>query len=166
MRRPWDASRRRGRRQPSTAGWAVFWQGPDARPDDAITGDAAFLDVGLARLRVVTAEDVMRVYRQYVAAFTMGGFAGPLDWYRALDLNWAQTRFLQDQKIRQPALFIVGENDPVRLYAGAHEAGLKDWVPGLTRSVVVPGAGHWIQQERPEAVNALLLEFLTAVGAG
>jgi pimeloyl-ACP methyl ester carboxylesterase len=102
-------------------------------------------------------------FEAYVAAFTAGGFAGPLDWYRALDLNWAQTRFLQDQKIRQPALFVVGENDPVRLYAGAHEAGLKDWATGLTRSVVVPGAGHWIQQERPEAVNALLLEFLTGL---
>ncbi len=105
-------------------------------------------------------------FEVYVGAFTAGGFAGPLDWYRALDLNWAQTRFLQDQKIRQPALFVVGENDPVRLYAGAHEAGLKDWVPGLTRSVVLPGAGHWLQQERPEAVNALLLEFLMEIRTG
>ena len=37
---------------------------------------------------------------------------------------------------------------------------LKDWAPNLMRSVVVPDAGHWIQQERPDAVNALLLDFL------
>jgi pimeloyl-ACP methyl ester carboxylesterase len=102
-------------------------------------------------------------FAEYVAAFTAGGFDGPLNWYRALDRNWALTAFLQGQKIGQPALFVVGENDPVRHYAGQHEAGLKDWVPNLTRSVVVPGAGHWIQQERAAEVNALLLEFLAGL---
>ena len=95
-----------------------------------------------------------------VQAFSAGGFDGPLNWYRALDLNWSSTRFVQDQRILQPALFVVGEDDPVRHYAGSAEAGLKDWVPNLTRSVVLPGAGHWIQQERAEEVNWLLLEFL------
>jgi pimeloyl-ACP methyl ester carboxylesterase len=33
-------------------------------------------------------------------------------------------------------------------------------VPGLRRSVMLEGAGHWIQQERPEEVNAALIEFL------
>ena len=102
-------------------------------------------------------------FAEYVQAFSRGGFAGPLNWYRALDLNWSQTAFVQDQRITPPALFVVGENDPVRHYAGSAEAGLNDWVPGLTRSVVVPGAGHWIQQERADAVNALLLEFLNAL---
>lgn len=99
-------------------------------------------------------------FDDYVQAFSAGGFDGPLNWYRALDLNWSSTRFVQDQRIVQPALFIVGEDDPVRHYAGPAEAALKDWVPNLTRSVVVPGAGHWIQQERADAVNALLLDFL------
>jgi pimeloyl-ACP methyl ester carboxylesterase len=99
-------------------------------------------------------------FEEYVQAFSAGGFDGPLNWYRTIDLNWSLTGFAQDQKIRQPALFIVGEVDPVRHYAGAAEAGLKDWVPNLTRTVVVPGAGHWIQQERADEVNRLLLEFL------
>lgn len=99
-------------------------------------------------------------FDEYVEAFSAGGFDGPLNWYRALDLNWSSTRFVQDQRILQPALFVVGEDDPVRHYAGSAEAGLKDWVLNLTRSVVVPGAGHWIQQERAEEVNALLLDFL------
>ena len=106
-------------------------------------------------------------FAEYVQAFAQGGFEAPLNWYRALDRNWALTAFLQDQRITSPALFVVGEDDPVRHYAGGHEAGLKDWVPNLTRSVVVPGAGHWIQQERSETVNALLIEFLAdqAIGA-
>ncbi|WP_296166790.1 alpha/beta hydrolase [uncultured Brevundimonas sp.] len=99
-------------------------------------------------------------FQEYVDAFTKGGFKGPIDWYRCLDRNWALTAFLQDQLILQPALFLVGERDPVRHYAGQHEAGLKDWAPDLRGSHVLPGAGHWLQQERPSEVNALLLAFL------
>ena len=99
-------------------------------------------------------------FQEYVAAFSAGGFKGPVDWYRNLDANWAATAFLQDARIRVPAAFVVGERDPVRHYAGAAEAGLKDWIPDLRLQQVVPGAGHWIQQERPEEVNRLLLAFL------
>lgn len=48
-------------------------------------------------------------FDDYVQAFSAGGFDGPLNWYRALDLNWSSTRFVQDQRIVQPALFIVGK---------------------------------------------------------
>lgn len=99
-------------------------------------------------------------FAEYVAAFAAGGFKGPIDWYRNLDRNWALTAHLQDARIRVPAAFVVGERDPVRHYAGQHEAGLKDWAPDLRTQVVVPGAGHWIQQERAEEVNRLLLDFL------
>ena len=99
-------------------------------------------------------------FAEYVAAFSAGGFRAPLDWYRNLDRNWALTAHLHDARIRVPAAFVVGERDPVRHYAGQHEVGLKDWVLDMRMQVVVPGAGHWIQQERPEAVNRLLLEFL------
>lgn len=102
-------------------------------------------------------------FAEYVQAFSRGGFEAPLNWYRALDRNWTLTAYLQDQRITAPALFVVGEDDPVRHYAGGHEAGLKDWVPNLTRSVVVPGSGHWIQQERPETINALLIEFMAGL---
>ena len=103
-------------------------------------------------------------FREYVDAFATGGFKGPLDWYRNLDRNWALTAHLQDALIRVPAAFVVGERDPVRHYAGQHEAGLKDWVPDLRMQVVVPGAGHWIQQERADEVNRLLMEFIRMPG--
>jgi pimeloyl-ACP methyl ester carboxylesterase len=99
-------------------------------------------------------------HAEYVAAFTAGGFKGPLDWYRNIDRNWALTAFLQGKQIHQPSLFIVGEKDPVRHYAGQHEATLKDWLTDLRSQTVLPGAGHWLQQERPEEVNAALLVFL------
>ncbi|MFN3932009.1 MAG: alpha/beta fold hydrolase [Brevundimonas sp.] len=101
----------------------------------------------------------------YVAAFSAGGFKGPLDWYRRLDANWAATAFLQDARITVPAAFVVGERDPVRNYSGQHEAGLKDWIPDLRMQDVIPGAGHWLQQERPDEVNRRLLEFLRGLPA-
>lgn len=103
-------------------------------------------------------------FSEYVDAFSAGGFKGPVDWYRNLDRNWSLTAHLQDARIRVPAAFVVGERDPVRHYAGQHEAGLKDQAPDLRMQVVIPGAGHWIQQERSEEVNRLLLEFLRAPG--
>lgn len=103
-------------------------------------------------------------FTEYVDAFSAGGFKGPLDWYRNLDRNWSLTAHLQDARITVPAAFVVGERDPVRHYAGAHEAGLKDWATDLRMQVVIPGAGHWIQQERAEEVNRLLLQFLCAPG--
>lgn len=97
----------------------------------------------------------------YVEAFTAKGFAGPVNWYRNLDRNWEQLAFVQGKRIEVPGLFMVGEVDPVRGYTGSGEKELSEWVPDLRGQVVVPGAGHWLQQERPDAVNAALIGFLT-----
>lgn len=105
-------------------------------------------------------------FAEYVAAFRDGGFKGPLDWYRCLDLNWSLTAWLQDRTIDVPSLFMTGEHDPVRHYAGRHEKAQADWLTDLRGAIEVPGAGHWLQQERPEAVNAALLAFLAEVRPG
>lgn len=102
-------------------------------------------------------------FQAYVDAFTESGFKRPLDWYRNIDRNWALTGFLQGKRITQPSLFIVGQNDPVRHYAGRHETGLKDWLTDLRAFVEIRGAGHWIQQESPAIVNATLLTFLAGL---
>ncbi|WP_409019779.1 alpha/beta fold hydrolase [Brevundimonas vesicularis] len=102
-------------------------------------------------------------FSAYVGTFAEGGFKAPFDWYRNIDRNWDLTAWLQDRKITVPALFMVGECDPTRHYAGAQEAGLKDWVPDLRGQVVVPGAGHWLQQERPDEVHQALIDFLRGV---
>jgi pimeloyl-ACP methyl ester carboxylesterase len=99
-------------------------------------------------------------FAQYVAAFTDGGFKRPFDWYRNLDRNWELTAFLQGKTINQPSLFIVGADDPVRHYAGRHEKTQGDWLTDLRGQVELDGAGHWIQQERPDEVNAALIGFL------
>lgn len=99
-------------------------------------------------------------FEAYVAAFVAGGFDGPINWYRNLDRNWEQTAFLQGRKISQPSLFMVGEHDPVRHYAGRHEKTLGGWLTDLRGQIEVAGAGHWLQQERADEVNAALIAFL------
>jgi soluble epoxide hydrolase/lipid-phosphate phosphatase len=93
----------------------------------------------------------------YVRAFQRTGTRGSFNWYRALDLNWADARQVPDPTIRVPALMITAENDPILRPALAEP--MPTWIPGL-RLAHIPRCSHWTQQERPDAVNRLLLEFL------
>jgi len=101
-----------------------------------------------------TEEDEAR----YVAAFTRTGFRGGLNWYRNVDRNWAITEPVGERRIEQPALFITGSRDPVRRFMP--EQAMDGWVSDLRASVVVEGAGHWVQQQAPAEVEAALLPFL------
>jgi pimeloyl-ACP methyl ester carboxylesterase len=94
----------------------------------------------------------------YVEAYERTGFTGGLNWYRAFDRSWERTAHLEGRRVEQPALFLTGERDPVAAFAPA--ALMEGHVTDLRASVVVEGAGHWVNQERPDAVNAALLEFL------
>jgi pimeloyl-ACP methyl ester carboxylesterase len=99
----------------------------------------------------------------FTREFERTGFRGGLNWYRNIDRMWELTPFLSEARLRLPALFIAGEGDPViTMYRQAFEA-LEQTVPGLRKKVLLPGAGHWIQQERPAQVNRLLLEFLVGL---
>jgi pimeloyl-ACP methyl ester carboxylesterase len=99
----------------------------------------------------------------FVQEFTQAGFRGGLNWYRNIDRMWELTASLSGAKIRQPALFVAGELDAViTMYRQAFDA-LAETMPNLTKKVLLAGAGHWIQQERPAEVNRLLLEFLRAL---
>jgi pimeloyl-ACP methyl ester carboxylesterase len=96
----------------------------------------------------------------YASEFARTGFRGGLNWYRNLDRMWETTRFLCGARLRQPAAFVAGELDAViAMYRPAYEA-LPVTVPDLRANVLLPGAGHWVQQERPAEVNRLLLDFL------
>ena len=106
----------------------------------------------------LTAEDV----DAYVQAFTKSGFRGGLNWYRNIDANWALTAAFDRKKIEQPALFVAGDRDVVPFSDGAEQA-MREVVTDLRDVVVLPGIGHWTQQEAPEAVNEALLGFLKAL---
>ena len=98
----------------------------------------------------------------FVAAFTASGFRGPLNRYRnhARDFAWQQG--FKDRRIEQPSLFIGGERDLVLKVLPGFDplAHLAPHLPGLRGAHLLPGVGHWTQQEAPEAVNRLLLDWL------
>ncbi|HEY7323743.1 MAG TPA: alpha/beta hydrolase [Streptosporangiaceae bacterium] len=98
----------------------------------------------------------------YVAQFADTGFTGPLNWYRNLDRNWELTAPWHHAIIDVPALFLGGERDPVLRFSSAD--GLAEVVPRLTKSEILRGCGHWIQQERPAEVTSAMLEFLAGLG--
>jgi pimeloyl-ACP methyl ester carboxylesterase len=97
----------------------------------------------------------------YVDAFERTGFTGGLNWYRNIDRNWELTAPYAERRVEQPALFVTGELDPVRRFMPAE--AMSGWVTDLRAEIVVPEAGHWVQQQAPAAVNAALLEFLAGV---
>jgi pimeloyl-ACP methyl ester carboxylesterase len=98
----------------------------------------------------------------YVAQYAQSGFTGPLNWYRNLDRNWELTRAWQHAQVQVPALFIAGSKDPVIGFVRAD--GLADAVPKLTESIMLPGCGHWTQQERPAEVTEAMIRFLRGLG--
>ena len=94
----------------------------------------------------------------YVGEFTRTGFTGGLNWYRNMDRNWALTEGVGDNKVQAPSLFIGGKLDPVLVMT---PPGMGDeWLSDHRGNVIVDGAGHWVQQEKPDEVNAALLGFL------
>jgi pimeloyl-ACP methyl ester carboxylesterase len=97
----------------------------------------------------------------YISEFSRTGFTGGLNWYRNLDRNWETTADLVDAKISVPCLFIGGTADPVLTFTRADRAS--EVISGPYRQVMIDGAGHWLQQERPDEVNAALLEFLNGL---
>ena len=97
----------------------------------------------------------------YVDAYTQTGFHGGLNYYRNIDRNWERTAAVAERRITQPALFLTGERDPVRTFMPA--TSMAGWVTDLRVNAVIPGAGHWLQQQAPEAVNEQLLAWLASL---
>lgn len=91
----------------------------------------------------------------YTAAFSAGGFTGPINWYRNWSANWRRTRQLE-QFVRVPSLFI-GATDDIVISLQQVEA-MRPKVSDLEVHML-DDCGHWTQQERPAEVNALLLHW-------
>ena len=94
----------------------------------------------------------------YVKAFSRTGFTGGLNCYRSIDRNWELTEPFAERRVEQPAMFLTGELDRVRSFMPAE--AMDGWVTDLRVYILVPDAGHWVQQQAPEAVNSALLGFL------
>ena len=101
----------------------------------------------------------------YAGEFTRAGFRGGLNWYRNIDRNWELLAPWTGAKVTVPALFVAGDRDLVLAFRGMDRLlpTLKQFVPDLRQTIILPGCGHWTQQERPGEVNAAMLKFLEEV---
>lgn len=106
----------------------------------------------------ISEEDV-----QFLASqFQRTGFSGALNYYRNMDRNWALTPFLAGVKLVPPTLYLAGEADPVLDFLYEEFESLAVNAPNLVQKRLLPGVGHWIQQEAPDELNRALIEFLNA----
>jgi len=98
----------------------------------------------------------------YAAEFARTGFRGGLNWYRNIDRNWELTASFAGKTVDVPALYVAGERDLVVSFPGMDQLipNLTKLVPNLRETIMLPGCGHWTQQERPAEVNTAILDFL------
>lgn len=96
----------------------------------------------------------------YLGEFQRSGLTGGLNRYRCADRDWADLAAWDRAPIMQPSLFIGGEKDGPTMWGGKAIAAFPETMPNLTKSVIAPGSGHWVQQEAAELVNTELIGFL------
>ncbi|MGH2938639.1 MAG: alpha/beta fold hydrolase [Solirubrobacterales bacterium] len=126
-----------------TLGAAEFWT-PEWLASDAPEGRPAWL----------TDDE----FEAYVGEFERTGFTGGLNYYRNIDENWRLAEALGERRVEQPSLFMAGSVDPVLRLMPA--TGIEARLGDPRALIMVDGAGHWLQQERPDEVSDALLEFL------
>ncbi len=98
----------------------------------------------------------------YAREFGRTGFRGGLNWYRNIDRNWELLAPFAGARVTVPALYVAGDRDLVVAFRGMDQLvpNLARFVPQLRQTIMLPGCGHWTQQERPEEINTALIEFL------
>ena len=103
----------------------------------------------------------------YAAEYRRTGFQGGLNWYRLRTVGRynADLELYSGRGIEVPAIFVAGASDwGAYQTPGALERMQGTGCRDLRGLHLVPGAGHWVQQEQPEATVRLLLDFLKQTG--
>jgi len=101
----------------------------------------------------------------YVREFSRTGFRGGLNWYRNVDRSWEILAPFGGARVMVPALYVAGDRDLSVRYRGMDQLNpnLAKFVPQLRRTIMLPGCGHWTQQERAREVNAAMIGFLRSL---
>jgi pimeloyl-ACP methyl ester carboxylesterase len=99
---------------------------------------------------------------RYALDIGAAGFTGGLNYFRNMDRNWTLLAPFDGRYPTMPGLYIGGSLDPVVRAPGARESidAMAGAWPNFEPPIILPGCGHWTQQERPEQVNAALIQFL------
>jgi pimeloyl-ACP methyl ester carboxylesterase len=93
----------------------------------------------------------------YIDTYTKTGFTGGVNWYRNIDRNWETTEGVS-AKIDKPCLYVGAEDDVVLPPSMA--ANMGNLIADLEKKVI-PECGHWTQQQKPDELNAILVDWLT-----
>ncbi|XP_044961717.1 epoxide hydrolase A-like [Hordeum vulgare subsp. vulgare] len=108
----------------------------------------------------ITKQDI----KYYTTKFDKSGFTGGMNYYRALNKTWELTSPWTGAEIVVPTKFIVGDLDLTYNIAGAQDfinkGGLKKFVPLLDGVVIMKDVGHFINEEKPEEINVLVINFI------
>ena len=107
----------------------------------------------------VTASDV----DVYVKEYARSGFHGPLAWWRNIDRGWELMAPFAGAAVTVPALYMAGERDFVAAVFSQDIANQSALVPKLRPPIMLPGCGHWTQQERAPEVSAAMIDFLRSL---
>jgi pimeloyl-ACP methyl ester carboxylesterase len=110
----------------------------------------------LVRMLVGSGQSRDRAERDAAAMAEPGALTAALNWYRALPLAWREAA----APITVPALYVWSDRDPALTRAAAERA--PEHVAGPFRFVELPGVSHWIPEEAPDALAALLLDHVGA----
>lgn len=102
--------------------------------------------------RLLTAEEL----DYYTRAFETSGFEGGINWYRNFTRNWEMSEG-QAQKVEAPSLMISAADDIV--LRPEMTIGMEQYVPDLEKHII-PDCGHWTQSEKPQELNALMVDWL------
>jgi len=94
-------------------------------------------------------------FNYLLSRFQKGGMRGPINWYRNINRNWEITKDTHASKVNVPSCFITGDSDPVSAWAPIDKNNYSQ----LKVNKIINGAGHWLQQEKPDEVNKIILDF-------
>jgi pimeloyl-ACP methyl ester carboxylesterase len=99
----------------------------------------------------------------YVDEFKRSGFRGPLGWYRNVDRSWELLAPFASATVTVPALYMAGDRDFVAAVFSQFIATQSAMVPKLRPAIMLPGCGHWTEQERAPEVSSAMIDFLRSL---
>ena len=99
----------------------------------------------------------------YVEEFTRSGLRGPLAWWRNVDRSWELMAPFAGAMVTVPALYIAGDRDFVAAVYSQSIAEQSAMVPKLRPAIMLPGCGHWTEQERAPEVSTAIIDFLRSL---
>jgi pimeloyl-ACP methyl ester carboxylesterase len=99
----------------------------------------------------------------YVKEYARSGFLGPLAWWRNIDRGWELMAPFAGAAVTVPALYMAGDRDFVATVFSQDIAKQSALVPKLRPPIMLPGCGHWTQQERAPEVSAAMIDFLRSL---